>query len=114
MELVNSSRTEVAVVEGDTLELVCTFFGRPRPVVEWNGPRDILPPPLENVVPLSRGFQVTSTLKVLNVSHSDEGKYSCMGDVPDYPAPSKIQDFSVNFQSESLSRRRCSGMIEMP
>ena len=98
----NSSLTEVAVVEGDTLELVCTFFGRPEPVVEWSGPQDILPPSIEDSVSLSGGFQVTSTLEVLNVNRSYEGEYSCEGEVLDYPAPSKTQNFSVAFQSELI------------
>ena len=102
----NSSLTEVAVVEGDTLELVCTFFGRPKPVVEWSGPKS-LPPPVENSVSLSGGYQVMSTLKVSNVTHLDEGKYSCEGNVSGYSAPSKTQSFSVFFQSESLIGHHC-------
>ena len=99
--------TEVAVVEGDALELVCTFLGRPRPVVEWNGPRTTLLLPVENSVSLSSGYLVTSTLKVLNVSHLDEGQYFCVGDVLDYPAVSKTQSFSVFFQSEFLIGCHC-------
>ena len=115
LELVNSSLTEVAVVEGDTLELVCTFFGRPRPMVEWSGPQDILPPAIEDSVSVSGGYQVTSTLKVLNASQSDEGEYSCEGEVPDYPAPSKTQYFLVGFQSEFPVGRHCTSMVtEIP
>ena len=94
-------------MEGDALELVCTFFGRPKPVVEWSGPQDPLPPPVENVVFLSGGYQVTSTLNVLNASQSGEGEYSCEGNVPDYPAPSKTQNFSVVFQCEFLIGHHC-------
>ena len=106
----NSSLTPVAVVEGDALELVCTFIGRPRPVVEWSGPKK-LPPPVEKSVSLLDGYQVASTLKVLNVSQSDEGEYSCEGNVPDYPAPSKTQNFSVALQSEFLIRRHCASVV---
>lgn len=109
----NSSRAEVAVVEGGALELVCTFLGRPKPVVEWSGPQDTLPSPSENVVALSGAFQVTSTLKVLNVSYSDGGKYSCIGDAPGYPAASKTKNFSVIFQSEFLDRHQFASVIEM-
>ena len=97
-------------MEGDTLELVCTFFGRPRPVVEWSGPKK-LPPPVENFVFLSDGYQVTSTLKVLNANHSYKGEYSCEGDVPDYPAPSKTQNFFAVFQSEFPVGRHCASVV---
>ena len=98
-------------MEGDALELVCIFLGRPRPVVEWSGPQDILPPAIENSVSLSDGYQVTSTLKVLNVNHSYKGEYSCKGDVPDYPAPSKTQNFFVVFQSEFPVGRHCASEV---
>ena len=107
----NSSLTEVAVLEGDTLELECTFFGRPRPVVEWSGPQDILPPAIEDSVSLSDGYQVTSTLKVLNANRSYEGEYSCEGEVPDYPAPSKTQSFSVVFQCEFINGCHCASVV---
>ena len=98
-------------MEGDTLELVCTFFGRPRPVVEWNGPQDILPPAIEDSVSLFDGYQVTSTLKVLNANHSYDGEYTCEGDVLDYPAPSKTQNFFVAVQSEFLNGRYCASVV---
>ena len=99
----SSSQAEVAVVEGDVLELVCTFFGRPRPLVEWSGPQDILPPPLESSVPLQGGFQVMSMLNVSKVSHSDRGEYSCTGRISDYPDHFETMNFSVAVQSEFIT-----------
>ena len=99
----SSSHAEVAVVEGDALKLVCTFFGRPRPEVEWSGPQDTLPSPLETSLSLSGGFQVTSVLNVSEVSHSDGGKYSCTGRISDYPDLSETRNFSVAVQSEFIA-----------
>ena len=99
----DSSHTEVAVVEGDDLELVCTFFGRPRPVVGWSGPQDILPTISENFVSLSGGFQVMSVLNVSKVSLSDGGKYSCTGRISDYPDLLETRNFSVAVQSKFIA-----------